>query len=174
MPEVLTVVQGSDRASRDCREILQAVLAQEGSSQYGILLYDRFVNLPVELIYHLSRNLKEDLDWITTSTNNEISNEVIAQFRSIKKLIFFVPLCENESSSSSSSSSSTVEDVTGRSTIFFNRFEDETYFQHADVAFQMKLGSKPFKTSNYVMMVVPKSKLGTIVDELQTLLSYQK
>lgn len=173
---MLLAVQGSDRASRDFREIIQAVLSADGPSQYGILLYDRFVNLPVELIYHLSRNLKEDLDWITTTaTNSEISAELIAQFRSIRKLIFFVPLYANESSSSSSSSSaSTVEDVTGRSTIIFDRFEDETYFQHADVAFQIKLGTKPFKISNYVMMVVPKSKLGTIVDELQTLLNYQK
>lgn len=130
------------------------------------------MNIPLELIYQLHRNLSDDLTWILdpSKRGTEIAEDLLSAFDAMEQIVIFRP-CAPDSDSSSSSSSNKVEHVTGSSSIMFDYFEDDVYFEHADLAFKLKLDTKFFKVSNYVMMVIPKRAIPNIVDGLQKLLN---
>lgn len=159
----------------ECKHILNAIAKQEvDSPKYGMLFHDRFVNFPLELIYQLHRNLSDDLSWILdpNQRSSEISSDLLESFDQMKYVVIFRP-CAPESETTASSSSQTdlkVQNVTGSSSVMFDYFEDDVYFEQAEHAWKLKLDPKLFKVSNYIMMVVPKQNISQIANSLQTLL----
>lgn len=139
-----------------------------------MLFHDRFVNFPLELIYQLHRNLSDDLSWILdpNQRSNEISSDLLESFDQMKYVVIFRP-CAPESEAAGSASSQTdlkVQNVTGSSSVMFDYFEDDVYFEKAEHAWKLKLDPKLFKVSNYIMMVVPKQSISQIANSLQALL----
>lgn len=160
-------------------------------SLYGGLLHGRFTNLPLQLIYDLHRNIKEDIQWAQSyfknskSTNKEEVDEVtIRRFESMKYLVMFCPCSLSDSanpqSSKKTSKSTTssnqqptdlVENCLGANYILFENFEDEVYFQAAEEAFLLKnLSTDLMKHSMNVMLVIPIEKYNSIVSSLVNLL----
>lgn len=161
-------------ANQECKRILNSIAKQESnSSKYGLLFHDRFVNLPLELIVQLHRDLSDDLAWILDSSkrSNEITDKIVEGFENMEYVVMFRPVVPESDNSSSSSTDIKVQNVTGSSSIMFDYFEDELYFEQAEYAWKLKLDPKLFKVSNYIMMVVPKHSISLIVEGIQKILS---
>jgi len=147
----------------------------------GLLLHRRFYNLPLELIGHLHRNLGEDLGWAQGRAESDdgsgdgSSAEEHATFKVITHMLLLAP-CESlssgetkGSSSSSSSDAHDVRDVTGSSSIMFENFEDDVYFQEATCAFYIKPDASIASTP-MVVSLIATSSFGACVQGVSRLL----
>jgi hypothetical protein len=205
----------ADRENTQYQHHLAALCGKSSediTATHSLLLYDRFINFPMELISPLHQNLYDDLQWIIDDKNNtkssELTPEIINTYKAINTMILIRPCISsintpataasakkaNSSTSSSSSSSSTsssaaatttttttttgkVYNVTGSTSIIFDNFEDEIFFQHADFAFQIPThhstgnGHPIFKFPQAVMMIISKEALSAIVQEIHRLVT---
>jgi hypothetical protein len=164
---------GSDNkfAKNENATMMMNVIMGSQQNSTGVLLHQRFSNLPPQLIGHLHRNLNEDLGWAQgLSESNDGSGdgssaEDHSVFKALKHILLVAPCTMNQpeqhgnskankkrkkgdrSSSSSSSGNSGGDDasvsnigkvpidVTGSTSVIFDNFEDEVYFQEATCSF---------------------------------------
>lgn len=115
-----------------------------GKSSAGILLHQRFSNLPIELIGPLHRNLEEDLSWAQTKTHSDDDNDEPLEGSVARSATFFsdlayvLLLCPVGASKDFDVSGVKAHSVLGTAALTFDSFEDEVYFQHAEAAVVFK------------------------------------
>lgn len=161
-------------ANQECKRILNAIAQQDATvTKYGMLFHDRYINFPLELIHQLHHNLSEDLTWILdpAQRSSEIPAAILQRFESMEQIVIFRPCAPEGDSNTSSGSDLKIQNVTGSSSIMFDYFEDDIYFEHAEHAWKLKLDPKLFKVSNYIMMVVAKNNISRIANSLQALVN---
>lgn len=187
------------------REIVASCTSSSSSTAgAGLLLHQRFSNLPIELIGPLHRNLEEDLSW--AKQRNNIDGDGDSDDEDDKNKNKKGAASSSSSSSSSKSSDgkhphffatlahvlllcpvggaslkefdlsgsggTRAHDVLGGSSLTFNSFEDEVYFQCAAAA----LLFKPPKSCNaayeegVVAVLVPAEKVKSCVNGICALL----
>lgn len=115
-------------------------------SQCGILLHNRFANLPLPLIGALHKNLKTDLDWAKRQEEEEaVDSSLRTTDRTFSSVDMMCLISKSTLSSDGDGGNSTKAlrgikvsadksvafDVTGSSSLLFDLFEDEVYVQHA-------------------------------------------
>lgn len=155
----------------------------------GFLFHGRFTNLPIQLIYEIHRNLFEDIRWAqqykrstgSHSSANADGNDgdddgvdlnEIKQFQSIESL-FFIANC-SFTEDVKPSTLKTFDSVLGWNNLIFHNFEDEHYFQEADVAiigqkhdfYKASSGSSAGATFP-IFMKIPVKKLENIVNSMK-------
>lgn len=125
-------------------------LCHPNTGKCGILLHNRFANLPLPLIGALHKNLMTDLDWTKQQEEEEAidsSQQTTDRTFSSLKMMCLISKCTLSNTTSSTSNGkgskgsgnitssthdTTVQDVTGCSSLLFDLFEDEVYAQHAE------------------------------------------
>lgn len=128
----------------------------------GLFLHGRFVNLPLTLIPALHRQLHEDLIWASKQEKEASFPSDKEVFGSIEYLLL-ISQCHRPDAGSASS------DITSDSSVIFDNFEDEIYFQES-------LASVIFKPTcagggvTFGAALVPVSSLPLVVSSLQTML----
>lgn len=159
----------------NCGNILKNLI---NSDEYGMLIHDRFVNMPLQLIYHLHRNLLDDFLWITNKKENKTGADptVVKQFEQLKNLVIFCPCSDDGSTARTSSVNNDkgtleIENVLGSSSVMLHYFEDDIFFENAEEAYKLKISTKLFKASNYVIMVMPVARISKVVEGLKLLVN---
>ena len=148
------------------------------------MVHGRFINLPLKLIPHLHRNLLEDLEWIKSQKtsgesgitkkrssgkdssesnssglstaekeSDKPSVEVVDAFFGIENILILAP-CSGRENASSSNSTASSHDVTGDSSVMFDNFEDEIFFQVYLIYRKLKLGYIQMRTPNLCLKFV--------------------
>jgi hypothetical protein len=113
------VLGGKDKGSR-FESILSSLPGNPSAEKTCLLVHERFTNLPLELICPLHSNLLEDLQWSAHSTIPECQ-----AFQGIDSLLLLAPMAQSEGIPSG------CMDVTGSSSIMYDRFDDEIFAQQA-------------------------------------------
>ena len=153
----------SKHPQQRCVELLREL---NSSSSHAFLVHDRFINMPLQLIYHLHSNLLDDYNWICKEAagSDKLDKTIIRKFKGLESIIVFSP-CE-----ASESDTNVVEDVVGSSHVMFHFIEDEMYFSHATEAFKVNISPKIMKNQHYILMMVPINKLKNVVEDMRILL----
>lgn len=180
-------------------QALLALLQQPSqASQLGFLFHGRFTNLPIELIYELHRNLWEDISWAqkykksdkkknsndskgssnsnaSDSNDDEVDEEEVRQFQQMGSF-----LCVANVSLTGNTKPGTVtagQSVLGWNDLLFHNFEDEFYFQQAELAVVgtkhdfYKACSGPDAAGTLpIVLQVPLAKLQDIVTAMKDLM----
>jgi hypothetical protein len=145
----------------------------------------RFSNLPLPLISPLHKNLVDDLKWAQQDGEGLDLN-----FKPLTHVLLLTTASTSSSSSSSSSSSrgggtggggdssgsssssapagsKNIKDVTGMSTVLFDNFEDDVFFQQAQgaLAWQPSVSKQTI-----VAALVPINKLNTCLSMIDDLI----
>jgi protein BCP1 len=128
----------------------------------GLFLHGRFVNLPLTLIPTLHKQLHEDLIWASEQETKAALSTDKKIFGSMEYLLL-ISQCHRPEAGSASS------DITSDSSVMFDNFEDEIYFQES-------LASVMFKPTcagggaTFGAAIVPVSSLPLVISSLQTML----
>jgi hypothetical protein len=99
----------------------------------GLLLHSRFTNLPLQLIGPLFRNVEHDLQWLKDG-DNAASPTIVSQFGNINNILLLCPCSMSDSSENSRLTVGNSIDITGSSSLLFDYFEDEIFFEEATSA----------------------------------------
>jgi hypothetical protein len=151
------------------RKVFECLKDDKKNSEVGFLIHGRYSNAPLELISQVHNNLWLDYEWAMNQKksggkegNDDIDWDTVQMFHKLKYLIVVT-------SATSEAEFSATENVRGRSDIFFNNFEDECYFGHADAAFFVKFGSGYFKPSSSIVMIISIETFKSCVDDIMKL-----
>lgn len=157
------------RADAATRPKLQALLDDE-KAPLGLLVHERMVNLPPQLVPSLHKCFLQDLDWATSDKNKDMTRAERAAFKFKNYLLLTrciavaEPKGAKKSKESKSSSSSTDT---------FLKFEDELYLERAELSFSF--ASKPKDVSSEmgkvpqrrILMAFQEAALRAVVKELE-------
>ena len=122
------------------------------SDTTALMMQSRFCNMPLQLVEPLHRNMLEDLQWAQKDV------EYRDAFGPIKQILHFAPASVSENIAKGS-----AIDITGRSSVMYENFEDEVYAQHAEVTVLVR--PQAFASAMAVSIVSVK-KLQTIFREI--------
>ncbi|TDH68219.1 hypothetical protein CCR75_004489 [Bremia lactucae] len=134
---------------------LQHILS---TKNVGLLINERMINLPYQLIPPLHSALHEDIEWA-------FENEDTEELRDSFKLDYFLLLatCTEESSSNIGSKKGKKSKTAYEQMKFFHNFEDEFFEQEAELSFSFNASlavhesvNKSSKTS--VVMLIEREK----------------
>jgi hypothetical protein len=161
----------------------------------GVMVTQRFTNLPIQLITALHKNLEEDFKWIKSQSsqssssvsakkkakhdkgsNNDNIDDDVAALSTLKYAILFstCSIVEDNNTKKRKEEKQKEEsfNLLGRkSSVIFNNFEEESYFDYADAAivFQPNLSCIPSK--HVAAALISMSKLSHCVKDIGGLLS---
>jgi hypothetical protein len=92
----------------------------------GVFLHGRYVNLPVELVPHLHRNLLDDLAWAKSAENPEPNSA----FRALSTCVLLAPV--TVAAGQSTPKKGQCVNITGSSSAaMFDHFEDDIFSQES-------------------------------------------
>lgn len=167
------------------KELLTSFQQPKEIDKVGFLLHGRFANFPTQLIYELHRNLLEDIRWTqqykrvgssqsaNTHSNDEddgVDLNEIKQFQSIEYFLL-VANC-SFTDDVNTTTLKPFDSVLGWNSVIFHNFEDEYYFQEADLAIIGHKHDFYKSTANSfpIIMKIPVKKLDTIVNSMKDLI----
>ena len=135
-----------------------------------LLLHTRFSNLPLELIAPLFRNVIHDLEWVQSSENNSaVTVTTAAQFIGVEQILLICPCSFVESAATKIHAGGCV-DICGSSSVLFDNFEDETFFEECTAAVMYQ--TKGLKKT-VAAILFPVSKLTKCTQALHEMLPQQ-
>ena len=154
----------------------------------SIMIHNRFTNLPLPLIGALHRNLEEDISWAKQQANNDSSIQKVDNLNQssddlnsqdndkndfgVINFIILLSTCtftEDSQFNFDGNNSNKSYNVTGNSSIIFDLFEDECYFQNCSSAVLFKCKESYYKDSPMVAMLIPISKLTVVINSIMKL-----
>ncbi|CAE7506125.1 BCP1 [Symbiodinium microadriaticum] len=107
---------------------MRRALSGAGAAQTGILLHGRFVNLPLELVPHLHRNLLDDLTWAQSDESRE--QGAANPFDGLSQCVLLAPVSVTEGYPSPKRGQ--CINITGSSSsAMFHHFEDDVFAQES-------------------------------------------
>eukprot|EP00455_Lapot_gusevi_P018379 TRINITY_DN20028_c0_g1_i4.p1 TRINITY_DN20028_c0_g1~~TRINITY_DN20028_c0_g1_i4.p1 ORF type:complete len:235 (+),score=46.74 TRINITY_DN20028_c0_g1_i4:78-707(+) len=138
-------------------------LLQDSSKPLGLILHDRLINMPIELVPMLHQALVDDIDW---AVQNEETEEEKNSFK-FENFLVITRIYQPESGKKKKSKKQNETEE-----MIFFKFEDEFYYKHATLTFTFPV-SHTLSSSAYsdlpqtrVVMVVPASKMHKIVSQI--------
>jgi len=128
----------------------------------GVMLHQRFTNLPIQLIPSLHSNLLEDIGWARKLKEGDEGSEggSYLEFKSLQ-YVLLLSKCNLEGGTC-------PLDVTGNSSLLFDSFEDECYAQSADVTILFQASRCQ---TNIAASWIPVTKLEECVRRIEFLCS---
>ena len=133
-----------------------------------LFLHHRFSNLPIELIVPLFRNMLHDLEWVQSPENNSaVPVTTVAQFSNIETIVFICPCSLSTEDNSKLLSEGDCIDILGSSSVLFDNFEDETFFENCTSA--ILYNSQGLKRS-LAAMLLPLSKVSKCFQALDDMI----
>ena len=147
------------------------LLDNSRSAETIVLLHRRFTNMPLQLLSTLHRNVVEDVLWAKKGGK--------AEFKAIDFVLTFCVVLDGgngdcgskkkkaEGGSSSGSGNKSSGVVTGNSSLMFESFEDEPYFQQSDHSVRFKSAAMP--AHSIVVCAVPIAALDKCLVEIDKL-----
>ena len=156
--------------------IMSTCVGGDDADQTAVMIQGRFINLPLQLIPSLHGALVEDLEWakkeeksankakkVGTSSNSS-EESVVPKFAGIEYILLLSPCTRQVEKGQDKSTFS--PDITSDSSIMFDHFEDEIYFQEslASVFFRPRCAD-----TTYAAALVPVSSLDSCVENIKML-----
>lgn len=142
--------------------IMKSCIAGADTCLTGIMLQGRFMNLPLTLIPPLHRQLLVDVTW---ARDEEKKNKVDKNVFSKLEYVLLLSPCSRQVANGQEAQS---PDITGDSSLLFDYFEDEIYFQEslASIMFKPKCAGVTFAVA-----LVPLSSIDSCIESLKNMLS---
>mmetsp|Transcript_8879 Transcript_8879/g.13309 ORF Transcript_8879/g.13309 Transcript_8879/m.13309 type:complete len:312 (+) Transcript_8879:71-1006(+) len=170
--EVLGAVSGLGSRCEGAEELISCVSSTR-SSQTGVYLHGRYLNLPLQLVEPLHQNLYDDIKWAasgSTTTTNESTDTADAdvavpsgEFASISMLLMIV---ECSLADAQQIKQGSCVSVTGSSSLVFSNFEDDIFFEEAVCAVLMR----PTMSSKQVcVMLIPLASMPGCISKIGSL-----
>lgn len=123
------------------------------------MIHARISNLPLGLVAPIHRNLWEDLQW-SRSHGEELESEEAGHFKPISHLLL-ITTCSNPPSGSGE-----VQDVTHRSSLLLDNFDDDIFLQESVAAMLYKPSHSGV---HLVAMLVPTSSITACIQQIANL-----
>ena len=157
--------------------IMSTCVGGDDADQTAMMIQGRFINLPLQLVPSLHGSLVEDLEWAkreensaskknkkTTTSSSSSDEAVIPKFANIEYILLLSPCTRHVEKGQDASTFS--PDVTSDSSILFDHFEDEIYFQEslASVFFKPRCAD-----TTYAAALIPVSSLSSCVENIKML-----
>jgi len=180
--QLLSLTSPSTPTPSKPSSIIHSHLTGPNTHSTAILLHARYANLPLQLLHPLHSNLHEDLIWAQQQEDDPNQTEA-GNFSAIQNILLLslcslpdqeksIPSTSTSTSRCTSLSPSTTRaiDVTGSSSLIFDNFEDEVYFQAATAALMFKPTVSP--ENNLIAALFPVSVFQSCMNSLSSMLSF--
>lgn len=128
--------------------------------QIGLFIYRKYSNLPLGLVAPLHQAVVDDFQWAVEG-NIALSDLDTECNRRLTYVAYLAQL-----NSEGMSVSDVAVDITGRTSVVFDNFEDDIFHQRSvlSIVFRSSFSSRPLAA-----FFVPVNQLQSCVDEIKTL-----
>ena len=150
----------ASRSSSDTGHKFLDLFAGNAVESTGLMIHSRISNLPLQLVAPIHRNLWDDFQW-ARSIGDGLEPEEVRFFKTIHDVLLIAPCsCPPDDSDA-------VKDITNRSSILLDNFDDDIFAQESAAVMLYK----PLHSSvHLVAMLVPIANLVKGIQQIGELL----
>ena len=145
--------------SAETRKMLLDSFELKSMKSTAVMIHARISNLPLGLVAPIHKNLLEDLQW-SRSHGEGLESEESNHFKSISNLLL-ITTCSNPPSGSGE-----VQDITHRSSILLDNFDDDIFLQESVAAMLYK---PSHSRVHLVAMLLPTASITSCIQQISNL-----